>query len=93
MSISAEHATGILQRSHNALSTTAIQVSRIPQGFVRGGERGGGGGLGRGGHETLGCTKYDQDKIMIEAKSHIDWPSRGLSRGTPDLSKQAYTGT
>ncbi len=29
---------------------------------------------------------------VIEAKSHIDWPSRGLSRGTPDLSKQACTG-
>ncbi len=29
---------------------------------------------------------------MIEAKSHIDWPSRGRSCGTPDLSKQACTG-
>ncbi len=29
---------------------------------------------------------------VIEAKSHLDWPSRGLSRETPDLSKQACKG-
>ncbi len=28
----------------------------------------------------------------LEAKSHIDWPSWELSRGTPDLGKQACTG-
>ncbi len=29
---------------------------------------------------------------VTEANSHIDWPSKGLSRRTPDLSKQACTG-
>ena len=29
---------------------------------------------------------------MIKAKSHGKWPSRGLSRGTPDPHRQAYLG-